>query len=70
MAIKVKATKLGFYGGVLRYEDDVFDVAKESELGSWMEPITEKKEGKAKGKKEPDEDQGSESGRASDQSLM
>ena len=37
MSLKVKAKELGFYGGILRYEGDVFDVAKESELGRWME---------------------------------
>lgn len=40
---KVKATKLGFYGGLRRREGDEFTVADKSELGSWMEVLEEEK---------------------------
>lgn len=38
MSIPVKAKETGFYGGILRYEGDVFEIADESELGRWMVP--------------------------------
>jgi len=58
MAIKVKATMPGFYGGKYRYEDDVFMVEHESQLGSWMERVSSDtpKSKKSKPKDETEEE--------------
>lgn len=40
--MKVKAKAEGFYGGVRRRKGDVFDVADEKALGSWMDPLETK----------------------------
>ena len=39
MKIKVKATEKGFYGGRIRNEDEVFEVASKKAIGKWMEVI-------------------------------
>ena len=36
--MKVKATEVGYYGGVLRYTGDVFDVP-DGESALWFEPF-------------------------------
>lgn len=36
MGFNVKAKQLGFYGGVLRHEDEEFSIEKISEKGRWM----------------------------------
>jgi hypothetical protein len=48
--MKVKATKIGFYGK-LRKVGEVFTIKDEKELGSWMEEVKELKKVKAKAEK-------------------
>lgn len=63
MAFKVKATRLGFYGGHLREEGEEFLVETEEHLGSWMEKVGGKLKGKAaaaKAEQESLEDGGSD----------
>ena len=64
MSITVKATQLGFYGTKLRYEGEVFEVASEKELGSWMERKDAAEPKAAKGKKDAAEP------KASDQNVI
>jgi hypothetical protein len=40
--MKVKATKKGFYGK-LRKVDEVFEISKKEDLGSWMKEIKQAK---------------------------
>lgn len=41
--MKVKATKLGYYGIELRRPGDVFDIADDEFSARWMEPVSTKK---------------------------
>lgn len=43
MAIKVKATREGYFGNQLRDIDEVFEIDNENQLGSWMERMDGKK---------------------------
>ena len=45
--MKVKATKIGFYGKLQRV-GEVFIIKDEKELGSWMEEVKEVKKVKTK----------------------
>lgn len=53
--IKVKATKLGFYGGQLRHPGDEFEIDK-ALLGSWMVQIKKTRKKKASSEDQEPED--------------
>ena len=38
--MEVRATQRGYYGGIIRDDGDVFTIAAEGDLGSWMEPLS------------------------------
>lgn len=35
----VKATRVGFYDGLIRQPGDEFDISSKKDQGSWMEPV-------------------------------
>lgn len=37
--IRVRAVAVGFYGGRLRAIDEVFTIAEDADLGSWMDVL-------------------------------
>ena len=49
--MKVKATKVGFYGE-LRKVNDEFTISSKKDLGSWMEEVKAPAKAKAKAKEE------------------
>jgi hypothetical protein len=41
MSKTVRAKTLGFYGGAMRKEGDVFDITDTAKIGKWMEVISD-----------------------------
>lgn len=68
MAIKVKAVKKGWFGGI-REKGDVFEVESEEDLGSWME-VLEKPKSKKKVKSKPQREPEPEGKASEDENLL
>lgn len=57
MSIKVRATQLGYFGGVLREEGSEFEVSSKEDLGNWMLVLDEPKGKTGKAPKSPAENE-------------
>lgn len=55
--MRVYASRVGYYGGVLREPGDEFDIQDDKELGSWMTPVDQQAQRVKPGRKPKDEKQ-------------